>query len=140
MKNLERVKRHAMSIVFLFAIASAFAVPRTSTGSGAWNVAGTWSPAGIPGSADDITINAGHVIDIINATSYCNNLTINGTLQFTDNAASRLIWNYGNCTISSTGSFSVSAVSDRLHSAVFYGNVTKKTKWQTLKCHLCLIG
>ncbi len=55
---------------------------KTSTGSGPWNVAGTWTPAGVPGNNDIVTVNAGHTITVpVNAT--CRHLHISGTVEMT---------------------------------------------------------
>ncbi len=55
----------------------------TSTGTGDWNNAATWSPSGVPGAGDNVTILATHTITLT-ADAACNNLTItvpNGLLQ-----------------------------------------------------------
>ncbi|NMB71878.1 MAG: hypothetical protein GYA22_07005, partial [Bacteroidales bacterium] len=56
----------------------------TSVSSGNWNDAAVWSPSGIPGLADNVTIATGHTITLTDARS-CNNLTINGFLQIQAN-------------------------------------------------------
>jgi hypothetical protein len=55
----------------------------TSTGTGDWNNAATWSPSGVPGAGDNVTILINHIITLT-ADAACNNLTItvpNGLLQ-----------------------------------------------------------
>ncbi|MBL7883161.1 MAG: hypothetical protein JNL69_03780, partial [Bacteroidia bacterium] len=75
-----------------------------STGTGNWNVAGTWTPAGVPTAADNVTIRNGHTVSI-NVNAVCNNLTIgegtSGTLRYTGgtnltlNVSSNLLVNAG---------------------------------------------
>jgi hypothetical protein len=43
----------ALSLIGL----TASAVTKTSTGNGNWNVAGTWSPSGVPSPTDNVIIN-----------------------------------------------------------------------------------
>src|SRR5580700_2609558 len=50
--------------------------------STAWNTATNWTPNGIPGSADNVTIVTGSNNCVVNATSSINNLTLtSGTLN-----------------------------------------------------------
>ncbi len=78
---------------------SAFSIPRVSASSGLWTTATTWSPAGIPTTADDLTILAGHNITI-SATANCRHLVVNGSFQFLANVFIQCIGNY---TLSSSG-------------------------------------
>lgn len=66
---------------------SAYAAQYTSSGSGNWNTAGTWSPAGPPGCGDTVFIQAGHTIEVSSVIDYsaCGQplfLEINGHLHF----------------------------------------------------------
>ncbi len=77
-----------------------FAVNRVSTGSGNWTTAATWSPAGVPATTDNITIQAGHTVTV-NNTGYCLSLTVNGTVLWTQNR--RLHVYAGGCIINPSG-------------------------------------
>jgi len=66
--------------------ASVFAATKTSTGSGNWTTAGTWSPSP-PASGDSIVIGAGHIVTVstnVNHTGFASAVKINviGTLTF----------------------------------------------------------
>ncbi len=66
---------------------SAYGVARVSqVNGGNWNTAGTWNPAGIPTASDDLTISAGHTINVSSA-AVARNVTFNngGTINFTAN-------------------------------------------------------
>ncbi len=87
----------------------AFAVNYTSNASGNWNNSSVWTPAGIPGASDNVTITAGKTINI-NVTSSCSSLTINtsGTVNFTNVITCTVTGTLsvsGTITGSSTGSF-----------------------------------
>ncbi len=81
-------KKSAVICVFiLFLSLNTFSqTSYVSAGAGpaAWNVATSWTPNGIPGTNDDVTISAGHTITIP-SLQYCNNLTVDGTIQWTAN-------------------------------------------------------
>ncbi len=66
---------------------SAFAISYTSAGVGpvSWNNSATWSPAGIPTNADDVTIALGHTVLVDVTGCICKNLTVAGTLNLTSN-------------------------------------------------------
>ena len=57
----------------------------------AWNVAGNWTPAGIPGAADAVTINAG-ATPVVTAAAVCASIQINNSIA---NATTRLTINAG---------------------------------------------
>lgn len=60
---------------------------KTATG-GAWNVAGNWSPSGIPLAADDVIIPTGINQNIpTSATVQCRSLTVDSGATFTGNAS-----------------------------------------------------
>ena len=58
---------------------------KTSTGSGDWSNAATWTPAGVPAATDNVTIAAGHNVRV-DAGANCANMTITGTLRLDDNS------------------------------------------------------
>ncbi|HEY4798447.1 MAG TPA: hypothetical protein VII99_05140, partial [Bacteroidia bacterium] len=70
-------------ILFLFIHFSSFATSYNSAHSGLWNNSSTWSPAGVPGIGDNVTILSTHTVTTLaSPQSQVNNLTINigGTL------------------------------------------------------------
>jgi hypothetical protein len=87
-------------LLILFGIhQNARSIPRTSTGTGDWNVAGTWTPAGIPTASDDITILNGHVVTLPNSIiADVNNITINvgGTFNIGLSSQLNIAGNYQN--------------------------------------------
>ncbi|MBI3500585.1 MAG: T9SS type A sorting domain-containing protein [Bacteroidetes bacterium] len=69
-------------LVFCLLFLHSFAVLHTSVANGAWNTAAIWSPATVPGSADDVVIAVGTTVtNLSGGTNFCNNLTNNGTLN-----------------------------------------------------------
>ncbi|MBL7890357.1 MAG: hypothetical protein JNL24_12435, partial [Bacteroidia bacterium] len=99
MKN----KLLTLTLVLLLSTTSTFAISYFSAGAGPadWNTATSWTPNGIPGQNDDVTISAGHTINFATNASKCRNLTIDGTLQWTSNVALLV---YGTYTVSASGS------------------------------------
>ena len=94
--------------IFFSFLLSAFWADAQKTWSGAagasWNVAGNWSPAGIPANTDAVTINAGGT-PIVTANAVCasiqiNNSTANATTSLTINASQTL-------TVGATGTGAV---------------------------------
>jgi hypothetical protein len=61
----------------LMNVTTSYAVTKTSTGSGNWGTAGTWSPSGVPASGDDVIIASGHTVTV-NGVFTCSTLQING--------------------------------------------------------------
>ncbi|HMC86372.1 MAG TPA: hypothetical protein VKI61_12650, partial [Chitinophagaceae bacterium] len=79
-----------MKLLILFIslfVCSATAISQTSytwngSVSSAWNTPANWSPAGIPGSADNVTIVTGSNTCLLNANASINNITVtSGTLD-----------------------------------------------------------
>lgn len=88
--------------------------------TGNWNTTSSWTPTGVPLATDEVYINEGHTISI-NSNAVCNNLTINGKLQFTtSNNRSLTISN--NLTISSSGEFSTTNLTNTANRSVTIGN------------------
>lgn len=69
---------------FLLTVNVSMAVTKTSTGTGSWGTAGTWSPSGVPLAGDDVVIASGHTVTVNNNYSI-NHVTVNsgGTLTYT---------------------------------------------------------
>ncbi|MBA4239347.1 MAG: hypothetical protein C0448_01385 [Sphingobacteriaceae bacterium] len=99
---------------------------KISITSGMWNTATTWSPTGVPSTADNVTIANGHTVTI-NANSSCNNLTvgqgISGILSIGNNNTARVITVNGNVTINSGATFSVNPASNITHSITIPGDI-----------------
>ncbi len=88
-----------LSLFSLCISINAFSVVRTSAHSGSWTTASTWTPAGVPTTADNLTILAGHTITVT-TQGLGNNIVCNGTIQWLANV---FIQCYGNYTLSITG-------------------------------------
>src|SRR5581483_2854000 len=67
------------TLVFLINIwnGAIYATSYVSNGGGNWNNAGTWSPAGVPGTNDDVTIQNGDLVNLT-ANAACKNITLTG--------------------------------------------------------------
>jgi hypothetical protein len=98
---------------FPFKIQRAEALTCNSTGSGNWKTAGTWSCGQVPGSGDDVTIVAGHTVTMNSNPGACNNLTINGTLNWgqanTLTVSGNLVISGGIVSGSATGTLTVTS-------------------------------
>jgi hypothetical protein len=104
-----------ITIGVLFASTAAIAqTSYTSNANGAWNTATTWSPNGIPGAIDSVTITGAHTVTL-DSTRSITNVTVNGALSlssFTLSATNApgitgtLTGAGGSLTISGTGDWS----------------------------------
>lgn len=75
---LSTLERKFLLILFLLSVVITVmvnAAVKTTVGSGAWNSATTWSPAGIPASTDEVFIATGHTI-LINADATVKSVTV----------------------------------------------------------------
>jgi hypothetical protein len=91
-------KCYFVAIVALLLSVTAGAVPKTWSGgaTGNWGVAGNWTPSGIPGTSDDVTINTGTTITLDVAPNILS-LLVTGSVNVTlASSVSR------NITVSST--------------------------------------
>ncbi len=63
-----------------------YSATKTSTGTGNWNTAGTWTPSGVPASTDDVIITSSHVVTM-NADLTCKSVTVgsSASLSFSGN-------------------------------------------------------
>ncbi len=86
-------------LAMIFTSTINFAQIYSTGGSGNWNDEETWVGGQIPGAGDDVVI-VGAVI--VNVTAYCNNLTVEGTLQSGPNGQTHAINVYGNCVNNGT--------------------------------------
>ena len=76
-----------VTVSLLLALSISFQVNATNytsnTPAGLWSAPTSWSPAGVPGAGDNVTIQGGQVITINAGPISCNNMTISGTLTWT---------------------------------------------------------
>ncbi|HAD33551.1 MAG TPA: hypothetical protein DCF44_03500, partial [Chitinophagaceae bacterium] len=75
-----------VAIFLLLGNSAAYAVLKTSTGSGSWTTAATWSPSGVPAAGDDVVILTGHTVTLptsgtFPASGSYGSLTLDGTLS-----------------------------------------------------------
>lgn len=83
---------------------------KTSTGSGSWSNASTWSPSGVPSTNDVVMINSGHTITFdANSTPSLNCVGIKGTLNFRTSASSQLT--AGTVMVYASGTLTMGTVS-----------------------------
>lgn len=75
------------------------ALSRQSTGSGNWSNAASWSPAGVPGAGDDVTVNFSHVITVDTLAAQASSVLVNGTLRFSRSTSSALLLTAGDVTL-----------------------------------------
>jgi hypothetical protein len=79
-------------LLFLFVSFKSFATTKTSTGSGNWGDAATWSPSGVPAASDDVIITGGDNITVNISNAVCLSLQIgdvnkaNATVTFNSGA------------------------------------------------------
>jgi hypothetical protein len=59
-----------------------YSIDYVSASSGDWDDPNSWTPVGVPTSVSNVTINAGHIIDIDAAAPTCKNLIVNGTINW----------------------------------------------------------
>ena len=97
-------------------IASSVSGQTVSVGSGNWNSASTWSGGAVPSSSDNVTIESGHTVVLDASSLVCNNLTVNGTLNFINDGTSASLSVAGNVTVNSGGVLKT----PQLASAVLY--------------------
>ena len=73
-----------LAVLFLFILPFITkAINYTSVANGNWSSSATWSPAGVPGSGDNVTI---ATTVAVNATESVNNITINSGSTLTSNS------------------------------------------------------
>ena len=70
-------------VLFVICLQSStlYATDRVSAGSGNWATAATWSPSGVPGSGDNITVLNGHTVTVdVDASCLAATIQTGGTL------------------------------------------------------------
>lgn len=100
---------------------------KISVASAVWGAATTWSPTGVPTSADNVTIANGHTVTV-NVDAACNNLTVgqgtSGVLSIGNNNTARTIAINGDVMVNAGATFSVNPASNTTHIITFPGNIT----------------
>ncbi len=93
-----------------------------SAATGDWNVGATWVGGVAPSAVDNATITAGHTVSINAASLAINNLTVDGTLQYTTTPTSFTV--NGNISVSATGVFNVFFAPTTGKTLIARGNIT----------------
>lgn len=116
-----RINLHSvllLGVLFLTPLFS-FADTHTMVNSGAWNVAGNWSPAAIPAIADNVIIPSGKNCTGIGTTARtCATLQVDGSLSVS--GRNLTVTN----TISGTGSITVTGRTFTIGGGSFSGTIT----------------
>ncbi len=116
-----------LSIVLILFTSKTMAISYTSAGAGPanWNAATSWTPNGVPTVNDDVVISAGHTINMNASGCVVRNLTVNGTLNFTntspftvrgsnytvsgtESGTGSIVFNAASLNINGTGNFGTS--------------------------------
>ena len=82
----------------------------TTTGSGNWSSASTWSTNAVPTSTDNVVISAGHTIAVDDANAVCNSISfgdLNAKLNFSTSSSKLSV--SGNFVIFNTTHNAISA-------------------------------
>ena len=119
-----------------------FATDYSSKSSGNWSSSGSWTPTGIPGSGDNITILSGCNVTI-NGTYSCKNVTINPGGTLTSNSSKSLTI-YGNLSnfgtfVSSTGTINFNGTSAQTisgNNVTFYNFTLNNSTGLTLAANI----
>jgi hypothetical protein len=91
--------KHFLTGFFVLVALTCTYAQKTNVGNGAWNNAATWSPSGVPGGSDDVTIIAGTTVTVP-ANAFCKRLYITGTLDMS--GASGITMDISNNSVAST--------------------------------------
>lgn len=106
-------------------------VTKTAIANARWDLASTWSPAGVPTVTDNVLIPNGRDVRIRSANAACNSLTVGAgtaaTLQFRSNTA-RTLTVTNNIVINANASFDVRTSSNVSHTLICGGNITNNGK------------
>lgn len=78
----------------------------TSVASGAWNNTATWSGSVVPTCEDNVVIAATHSVLLDFNINRCQNITIDGVLQYSTTSTTQLFQVFGDMTINATGTYS----------------------------------
>jgi len=97
------LKKISLTFVAIIVLLSSYATNYTSNGTGNWNAAGSWTPAGIPGAGDNVTINAGNTITLNFNNQSVGTITLSAGSGLTFNSSSLTVggsWINNGATIS----------------------------------------
>ncbi len=128
-KNRISILGIVLAVMLVFANLDALAVSYSSNlsgSSGNWNDSSTWTPAGIPTDADDVTITAGDTVVVTNTSgspAEVDNLTVGGVLR--PDIGTRYIEVYGDLLVSLGGEVHYSFSSGRLNWTFFANDGTE---------------
>jgi len=102
MKKITKIVTVSFFLLVSLSVNSFAAISYFSAGAGPsdWLNPNTWTPVGIPTNVDNVTISAGHTVQISLNGGACLNLTINGSLIWTSNKSLSV---HGNYTVSASG-------------------------------------
>ncbi len=98
---------------------------KTSAATGLWSAPGTWSPAGVPGAGDAVTIAAGNTVTIDTAaTAFSLTVASGGILQFEQTTA-RTLTVASNVNVQGGGTFQSNPAGTQTgHNLSLAGNLT----------------
>lgn len=104
LNNIRLIPRNGSILIIIGILLTlpGYSITKTSVMTGNWNDPNAWSPAGVPVSADDAIIQAGHTITL-NADQAITALTVD--------AGATLTWNAGR-RITITGAFTVNGTAN----------------------------
>ncbi len=97
----------------------------TSSNSGNWNTAGTWSCNHVPAAGDNVIIASGHTITVDIDTTSLASLTVNGALVIGNDGTARTVTVSGDVSIASGGSIAP-GITAATHSMIIGGNLTNE--------------
>jgi G8 domain/Secretion system C-terminal sorting domain len=100
--------RYSITLLGLLLISLNSWAQITSAGNGTWSSTSTWVGGHVPTSSDDVVIATSHTVDVDINGAACNNLTVNGTLEYpaTDGMALQV---NGDLVVGNTGILLASA-------------------------------
>lgn len=127
-----RVSVVALSIVLASAAAALTPAHRaaantcTSTGTGAWSTAATWSGCGgaVPQAGDDVVVAASHTVTVDDNTNAVASLSVSGTLTIGNSGTARTVTVTGDLTIASGATVQVLTTSNANHELFLGGNLS----------------
>src|SRR5690606_11668805 len=111
-----------LSILLLQISSSVSFAQVTSAGSGNWSDGSTWIGGAVPPENADVIIADDHKV-VLDADAVCNNLTINGTLEF-ENVTARSLTVHGDITGDSLKTSSLDGVGPLIHTITLHGNLS----------------
>jgi hypothetical protein len=77
----------------------------TSAGTGNWSSTATWVGGVVPSASDNVVIASGHTVSMDYRATRCQNLTVNGTLQYLNTAATEVLHVMGDMSVGVGGTY-----------------------------------